>query len=925
MPDDYTLLTDCADHLPIAQIVDTIAFHRIIALEIEIDGHTHPAVYPADYAIPELVKETAFKGWPPDNLERFRGGLPLVDDWEAPSEDPRTSPIATIEVDNVDEFLANPRATIGNERVTLPLTSFNVKALLENGQTIVRAESGDPVFVKAPGAGGVPSGDIVVSDISDVLTERAAGARFDVSAENVRELRERGTTWLHVRENGEMHDVRIVVEPVGEVGVTATTTMERGTATTAQPMRTRPVEAPFGSGMSSIEPHLPDLEVFEPLPQFEFVVYLAYRQEWKLLGFARGDLLNCISLAPQEETTIEIQTWDRRRASQDVSEEVGWESMLEAQSTGRITRDVTNELTRNEAWKLTSAGVQVGVPEYFQVGANLGGEFGTTLNNVSRATVSRIDEATTKASAKAHGLRQTKVTESQEWGFDQKTTRKLRNQNVSRSVSYDIFEMLGAYEIQTRVVPEETCLGVLVPSPLAVRFDRYAVLAHEGVLRATLLDPRQAVGFDACRWLASREEYCAIGSEPPCRQQKPETKPETKPQTQPSGTPVVSPQDRVTTAANRVLGAGDNVAKAVGKIRDATHHIASAYDAGVRGAALEEVILEYRQWLFRTFGLEWFQPGYWGACMRFESEWQSVHTPERVEQLAKETAAAWTEAAGRIIIATALYQLALPVMGINLAAHLGLKTLWYAQYTARGFDDAGLGANVSAAGDAVTAWRKALEEPAATTTTTTTEPETSQPTPTTMTQTPEGAPASQPFADEQTARMRVAERALLTHLEQNRTHYLEAIWRAIEPTDRARILDSVYGNLGRDVEAEVLGFFGDKVAVPFRAEHYAKLRDALADAIDALDGDGGLPKKVVLPTPGVQIRARMDDCDAAEPFVLKHRELDLAEKQAEVDRAELERDRLKARLDAQPPLLEDPSGERPEIDVRLVQPTPPSP
>jgi hypothetical protein len=323
----------------------------------------------------------------------------------------------------------------------------------------------------------------------------------------------------------------------------------------------------------------------------------------------------------------------------------------------------------------------------------------------------------------------------------------------------------------------------------------------------------------------------------------------------------VTPHDQRVAAANRVLQAGDRVVASVTKIREATHRVASAYDAGVRGAALEEVILEYRQWLLRTFGLEWFQPGFWGACVRFESEWRANRTPERVEQLLNETAAAWAEAAGRAIITAALWQLALPVIAVQLVFHLGLKTLWYAQYTARGFDDAGLGANLSIARTEVEAWRRALAGPSPPTATTTPTP---QPV---TTPTPEGAPSPEPFSDEQTARMRVAERSLLAHLEQNRTHYMEAI--------------------------------------------------------EALDEVAGPSTTVVLPTAGVQIRARMDDCDAAEPFVTSHRELDLAEKQAQVDRAELERDRLQARLGADPPLLDDPSAQRPAIDVRMIEPVQP--
>jgi hypothetical protein len=942
MADEFTMLSACDDRLPVARVVDSIAFHRFIPLRIASDGRSRPAVYPADHAVPELVKESAFGGWPPPDLAEFRGGHPLIPAWEPPSDEATTNPIVNVEVDDLDEFLANPRATVEDERRTLRLSPFNVRALTDSGRTLVRLDDGPPVVVEVTAGDGRRSrdGDVIVSELADVVGGRGltlAGERVRVSADNIRELRERGATWLRLRDGGEQHDVRVVMQPmtatVGAEPVAGEAISSRPSSTAAtvsQPILSSGglagalspglLDEALRPGRMGIEP-----EIFEwatPIPSFEFALFLGYRQEWTLVGFARGDLLNTIALAPQEETTIEISSWDRSRAGAEMTEEAGWESSLEAQATGRITRDVANEVTRNEAWKLTSAGVNVNVPQTVEVDLDLAGEFGNTVNNVSRATVSTINEATAKASAKARGMRQTKVTESREWGFEEKTTRRLRNQNLCSSVSYDVFEVLGAYDVSTRVVPEETRLAILVPNPLGVRFEPATILAFEGVLRAALLDPRQDPGFDAVRWLAARKEYCALLKEPPCRR-KEEKRAEPAP-AQPSATSTTEP-DPIEAAEQRVSQAGDRVVGAVRKIRDAGHYVASAYDAGVRGAELEEVILEYRQWLFRIFGLEKFQPGFWGACLRFEAERSSGNrTPEPVEQLLNETASAWAEAAARIYIAALLWQISGPIAAIELVGHLGSKTLWYAPYTARGFDDAGLGAILAQARSAVEAWRRARTSPAATTLGA--GQPTASSTPSVTQSTPEGAPGSEPYPEADTAANQIAERALIAHLEHNRSHYLEAIWRAIGPTDRARLLEGAFGHLGQEVEPEVLGFFGDRVALPFRVSGYPQLRDALADAIDDLqDAEVDGARRLVLPTAGVQMKARVDECEACEPFLTSQRTLELQERQAKLEearavaaQAELERDRLQARLEADPPQLEDPTTDAPEISVRLT-------
>jgi hypothetical protein len=39
---------------------------------------------------------------------------------------------------------------------------------------------------------------------------------------------------------------------------------------------------------------------------------LTHRQEWQIQGHARGELLHSLPLAPGEETTVEVLTWDRQ-------------------------------------------------------------------------------------------------------------------------------------------------------------------------------------------------------------------------------------------------------------------------------------------------------------------------------------------------------------------------------------------------------------------------------------------------------------------------------------------------------------------------------------------------------------------------------------------------------------------------------------
>ena len=952
MADSFNILDKCEDRLPVARLVDRVVFSRFVGLTIDRGGGegAKSAVFPSDYAVPDFYRETQVGAWPPANdlLEKYRGGISLIGEFEKPSDRLSNKPLVVHEADDLDAFLANPEAKVAGGTAKLELTPENVSALIESGSTLVRLpDRSGSVLVQAPAQAGEPvaparvPAEVIAPDLNTLLSDvnRLRAGGLTLKAHNIQALRERGETTVSA--NG---------------GTPETLVRISGSfAATAAPVDTaRSIGIPIGKVSNHYRPktkaNIPQYEI----PTFPFMIYVPYQQDWTLEGFARGDLLNSIALAPLEEATIEIFSWDRSKESTETTDEFAWESSLEAGTTNRATRDLVNDVTRNESWKLTSAGVQIGIVEYVDIGVNAAGDVGTAMTTVTKDTVGKIVEATTKAAFKARGLRQTKVSESRELGFEDRSTRKLRNPNTGRPITYDAFEVLAAYGIETYPVADRIQLAVLVESPIKVRFDRLTIIAHEGILRRALLDPSLEPGFEAARWLAAREEYCAVVKEPHCS--RPDHKHDCKCEDTPShivpppgsATPVTggikpgilaaaaaganaAPADREDVGRKRTLAAGDEIIKSIADISSATHRIDTAYYAGVHGAELDKIILEYRQWLFRRFGLEKLQPSFWSCCRRFEVEYPPNRTPERVEQLINETGTAWAEALGRSSLATlALGPLTIVALAVELVGELGLKTGWYSRYTMQGFDDAGLGARLQTAKTEVELWRKAMQPPVA-------DAVVQQPPPSGHA-TPEvgaqaGTPEKEPdpFPDDETARHRVAERALIAHLTEHKSHYLEAIWRSIGPADRVRLIDSVAGELGPQVTPEILGFFGDQIALPFRTDNYPALASAVADARTKVEADPRTgPERIVLPTPGIELRTRVGGCDALEPFAISHRELDLAEAdqrvreaKARAERAEHEAKRFAARLAAQPPQLDDPvTHSNGAVAVRIEDETP---
>ncbi len=223
-----------------------------------------------------------------------------------------------------------------------------------------------------------------------------------------------------------------------------------GTITPAQPA------PPPGTGYTSAPPADPPVVT---LPRFPLVFYVPYLQDWTLNGYARGALLNTISMGPLEETSIEVFSWERHRRETEDTTGSETENTLEGSVNNKDTLDVVDETRRENGWKL-DVGVDVSYP-----GVPIGGHVGFGLKdeltkNTKNAT-QNINEATIKAATKIKSTRQTKVIETSEFGTETKVVRRLKNPNMGRALNLDAFEVVAHYGVVTRLEKSGVRLAAL--------------------------------------------------------------------------------------------------------------------------------------------------------------------------------------------------------------------------------------------------------------------------------------------------------------------------------------------------------------------------------------------------------------------------------------------------------------------------------
>jgi hypothetical protein len=464
----------CPRILPVNAVRDEYTIGRFVELSIkpEAGGTEQKAVIPRDVVIPGVAAAYA-RAYPDATLREMKGGLSLVDEWDkpvAPTAAPTDPPLARpVFVPDVDGLIATRVVELNGRKARAELDQTAIASLLNTGAAVVWLETDEgrslvSITTSAASNGSEKGEAVAVSDLARFLEQpRAAtvGGTFEsiaLSAENVAELRETGTTRA----------------AVGPSPSTATVDIEA----IASAMRR--------GGRVQYEPPLPTFEAVMPaepsglaafaetlgkaFPAFELCLYLPFRQRWELLGYSRGALLNSLSLAPQEEATIEIFSWDRQKRSTERATTTELEVTSDVTETTKDSEEVLKEVTRDSSFQAQARG-ELSIAA---IGLTIGGgiDSKTAVRGVAKETHNHIEETVAKTGAKVKANRQTKIIVTSEFGREERTTRKVRNPNMCHALNLDYFEILANYTVRTEFDAAGVRLCVLLPNPVDFTVDR---------------------------------------------------------------------------------------------------------------------------------------------------------------------------------------------------------------------------------------------------------------------------------------------------------------------------------------------------------------------------------------------------------------------------------------------------------------------
>jgi hypothetical protein len=695
-------------------------------------------------------------------------------------------------------------------------------------------------------------------------------------------------------------------------------------------------EAEAGSGgTSGKSPSMTDM-VQPRLPSgsgLPVAVFVPWRQSWSLTGFSRGSLLHSIALAPQEQVTLQVFSWERRIRSLEQSSESEVEQETETTQTSRDTDDVFREMVAKHdfAWQLSGsldASYSNGVAS-IQVGMD--GQVSDTqsIEQTARTSSQRVRESTIKATGRVRSKRVTRITQSVESGHEERVTRVINNPNQCHTLTLDFFEALAHYEIKLEFMSDRLRLVVLVPNPIHVaEFSSEVIRRNETTLRNSLLEPALIDGFDACRMVAAYDEAKALV----LKQQTVSAKAAdiTTQRDQPPPSSVPDPAAPQQAEVTRIVKAMVTALKQI--------HASADIDpamVAIRGhkPVSEDVRRHGQYWLFINFAAAKF------PAVLSTLDQLSTNAGSELEDAQKVLSVLpKPDAPTNLGNLNQMSDGEKETAGIASKIKAGyMKSSWdWAWWSGRmreeglyTANDAGLGGLADQLARAYQDWEAKKAQGAAMKNqdVAKTEAEGKQD------QASADDKLAMAFPLEELAHAYERQKVLRDHLEEHSEFYNFALFQSLPPSEQVlRIIEVSNGRLQVGVfEPRAVAMNGSRLAVPLTPlagsaalqSFIANLKSQLTNAFQ--NPDGSMPSDTaILPTPGVTVSSRLGKCSGCEEFIEKSREYELKRLAALAEQEQWEATRRQKRIE-DGKNYDDFEPEQPAIKLELGSKTPSSP
>lgn len=515
---------DCSAGLPASESFHDVTFAEFKRINRRIDDLPYPIVLAEIDASKLPGAYAAIHGRAPNATQRTMpaavlqsslkatGGVPLSRFLDKSLSDLHAPLVVDVNVKNVGSMIDAKQVRVDRQTAKLTLSDDAIADLLSNRPAVTPARIGRKDVLLRLVPPEAPPATPLLNEYAVGTAEAfirypvvsstdGAPVRVKMNAAQLGTLTNSGM--LKVTVGGRKIVLRTGPSTDGTSGVRATASYAATATVRSEGLESESTRS-SGNGEAPAATIQPKSAGILPL-----ALYLPWRHRWILRGYSRGELLHSLALGPQEEVTIEISTWDRRKRTFEDSAQSEFEQTLDFTDTRKDTESVVREVGNQTELGLTAGGnigFKVGIVD---VSANSTASAKNGITNSSKNNLEILRESVTKATNKLKLQRETKVSETSEIGTENKVTRKVRNPNMCHTLTLNYYEVLAHYGIVTEFNKDDARLCVLDDNPIQMDdFNDTNMRYYESVLRRVLLVPDLAKGFDAARKLYAQAQLC---------------------------------------------------------------------------------------------------------------------------------------------------------------------------------------------------------------------------------------------------------------------------------------------------------------------------------------------------------------------------------------------------------------------------------
>lgn len=225
-----------------------------------------------------------------------------------------------------------------------------------------------------------------------------------------------------------------------------------------------------------------DPEFIAGLLKSEVGYLLLDRTRIRPVGFALGEHVYSLSLAPDEQVTLEQKTFTKREVTfeEQSEEERQFDVELSSTYSTELQEGFERQKNRTDNWGLTwNAGASYQTPETFPYGT-VNANFGITETrsvaeahqNTMRQSVKDSQTASSKVSAKYRTQHKTTFRIVSEQGFESTSKRTIRNPNRTTPVTLHYFKVLQRLKMTQERYGVRLCWSPSVKDPALTFYEK---------------------------------------------------------------------------------------------------------------------------------------------------------------------------------------------------------------------------------------------------------------------------------------------------------------------------------------------------------------------------------------------------------------------------------------------------------------------